>query len=121
MSANQATVAKYIDGFNRGDHAQILSCLTDDVEWVMPGAFHLRGKEAFDKEIENEAFTGKPVVTVTRMTEQNEVVIAEGTVQAAWKNGGMLNAVFCDVFEMKDTLIRRLITYLVALGQPVAK
>ena len=120
MSTNQKTVEKYIDGFNRSDHAQILSCLTDDVEWVMPGAFHLRGKEAFDKEIENEAFTGKPVVTVTRMTEQNEVVIAEGTVQAAWRNGGVLNAVFCDVFEMKDTLIRRLVTYLVALEQPVA-
>jgi uncharacterized protein len=121
MSANQKTVEKYIDGFNKSDHAQILSCLTDDVEWVMPGAFHLRGKEAFDKEIENEAFTGKPVVTITRMTEQNQVVIAEGTVQAAWRNGGVLNAVFCDVFEMKDTLIRRLITYLVALEQPAPK
>ena len=120
MSTNQKTVEKYIDGFNRSDHAQILSCLTDDVEWVMPGAFHLRGKEAFDKEIENEAFTGRPVVTVTRMTEQNEVVIAEGTVQAAWRNGGVLNAVFCDEFEMKDALIRRLVTYLVALEQPVA-
>ena len=81
----------------------------------MPGAFHLRGQEAFDKEIENEAFTGKPVVTVTRMTEQNEVVIAEGMVQAAWKNGGMLNAVFCDVFVMQRGKIRRLITYLMEL------
>lgn len=121
MSLNKQTVLKYIDGFNQSDHGQILSCLTEDVEWVMPGTFRLHGKVAFDKEIENEAFTGKPVVTVTRMTEQNEVVIAEGTVQAAWKNGGVLNAVFCDVFEMKDTLIRRLITYLVALEQPVAK
>ncbi|HET6779166.1 MAG TPA: nuclear transport factor 2 family protein [Gemmatimonadales bacterium] len=120
MSLNKQTVQKYIDGFNRSDHAQILSCLTDDVEWLMPGTFHLHGKDAFDKEIENEAFTGRPIVTLTRMTEENDVVIAEGTVQAAWKNGGVLNAVFCDVFEMEDTLIKRLITYLVALEQPVA-
>jgi hypothetical protein len=25
-------VARYIDGFRRNDHAQIMSCLTDDVE-----------------------------------------------------------------------------------------
>jgi ketosteroid isomerase-like protein len=120
MPLNKQTVQKYIDGFNRSDHAQILSCLTDDVEWVMPGTFHLHGKDAFDKEIENEAFTGRPFVTLTRMTEENDVVIAEGTVQAAWKKGGVLNAMFCDVFEMEDSLIKRLITYLVALEQPVA-
>ena len=120
MSPNKQTVEKYIDGFNQSDHARILSCLTDDVEWLMPGAFHLQGKVAFDGEIENEAFTGKPTVTITRMTEEHDVVIAEGTVRAAWKNGGVLNAVFCDVFEMEDTLIKRLVTYLVALEQHVA-
>jgi uncharacterized protein len=120
MSVNKQTVQKYIDGFNQSDHTQILSCLTHDVEWVMPGAFHLRGKAEFDGEIENDAFTGKPTVRLTRMTEENDVVIAEGTVQASFKNGGVLNAVFCDVFEMEGGLIKRLITYLVALEQPVA-
>ncbi|MGH8435156.1 MAG: hypothetical protein ACRERX_11890, partial [Pseudomonas sp.] len=47
------------------DHAQILSCLTDDVEWEMPGAFHLVGKDAFDNEIENDAFVGSPTITIT--------------------------------------------------------
>jgi ketosteroid isomerase-like protein len=117
MSANKDTVSRYIDGFNRSDHAQILSCLTDDIEWLMPGAFHLHGKPAFDKEIENEAFTGSPIVRVTRMTEENNVVIAEGIVRAAWKDGGFLDAVFCDVFEMTDGKIRRLITYLVSLTE----
>ena len=120
MSPNKQTVEKYIDGFNKSDHAQILSCLTDDIEWIMPGGFHLHGKEAFDKEIENEAFTGSPFVTVTRMTEENDVVIAEGTVRAAWKNGGVLNAVFCDVFEMRNARIKRLVTYLVALEERVS-
>ena len=52
MSQNKLTVQKYMDAFTRTDHAEILACLTDDVEWVIPGAFHLTGKEAFDKEIE---------------------------------------------------------------------
>lgn len=117
MSRNKRTVEKYIDGFNQSDHGQILSCLTDDVEWVMPGSFHLIGKEAFDREIENEAFTGRPIVTITRMVEENDVVIAEGTVRAEWKAGGFLNAVYCDAFEMQNGRIKRLISYLVDLKE----
>jgi uncharacterized protein len=117
VSANKRTVELYIDGFNRSDHAQILSCLSDDVEWVMPGAFHVTGKEAFDREIENDAFTGSPTVMLTRMVEENNVVMAEGTVRAAWKRGGVLEAVYCDAFEMEGGKIKRLISYLVMLTQ----
>lgn len=117
MSRNKSTIEKYIDGFNKSDHAQILSCLTDDIEWLMPGTFHLNGKAAIDKEIENDAFTGNPTVTITRMIEENDVVIAEGTVRVAWKHGGFLNAVFCDAFEMEGTRIKRLTTYQVTLQE----
>jgi len=41
MTPNKLTVQKYMDGFRKSDHAQILSCLTDDVEWLMRGFFHL--------------------------------------------------------------------------------
>ena len=34
------------------------------------------------------------------------------TVRAARKRRGLLNAIFCDVFEMENTSIKRLITYL---------
>jgi ketosteroid isomerase-like protein len=120
MSPNKSTVQKYIEGFNKSDHAQILSCLTDDVEWSMPGYFRLSGRDAFDKEIENDAFTGSPIVKVTRMTEENDVVCAEGTVHVAWRAGGFLEAVFCDVFEMKNAKIRRLTTYQVNLKEQMS-
>jgi uncharacterized protein len=112
MTENKRTVERYIDGFNKSDHAQILSCLTDDVEWVMPGAFHHVGKAAFDGEIENDAFVGRPRVAITRMVEEDDVVVAEGRVQASRKDGGLLAAVFCDVFVMTHAKIRRLTTYL---------
>ena len=112
MSTNKLTVQKYMDGFNKSDHAQILSCLADDIEWLMPGAFHLVGKEAFDKEIENDAFVGSPTIKITRVTEENDVVIAEGTVRCEKKDGGFLNAVFCDVFAMQDVKIKHLTSYL---------
>jgi hypothetical protein len=56
--------------------------LTGDVDWEIPGGFHVRGKEAFDKEIENEAFVGRPNITVTRLTEESDIVVAEGSVRA---------------------------------------
>jgi uncharacterized protein len=112
MTENKRTVEAYIDGFNKTDHAQILACLTDDVVWEMPGAFHHEGKEAFDGEIENDAFVGSPTVTISRMVEENDVVIAEGAVRSQRKDGGTLNAVFCDVFEMESGKIRKLTTYL---------
>src|SRR5687767_8194775 len=112
MTENKKIVEKYMDGFRKSDHEQILSCLTDYVEWEIPGAFHVIGKEAFDREIENDAFVGSPAITITRVTEEDDVVIAEGSVRAAKKGGAFLNLKFCDVFEMQDGKIKRLISYL---------
>ena len=112
MTRNKQTVQRYMEAFRKSDHAEVLACLTDDVEWVLPGAFHLQGKEAFDREIENEAFIGRPVIDVTRLLEEDEVVVAEGSVRCARRDGGVLNAVFCDVFVMREARISHLTSYL---------
>lgn len=117
MSSNRQTVERYMEAFSRSDHGEILSCLADDIEWILPGIFHLKGKIAFDREIENDAFTGSPVITINRMTEEYEVVVAEGVVHSARKDGGVLDAVFCDVFEMRDGKIWRITSYLMEVGK----
>jgi ketosteroid isomerase-like protein len=117
MSRNKQIVQQYMDAYGKSDHEAVLSCLTDDVEWVVPGAFHLTGKAAYDKEIENAAFVGSPTLRVSRMTEEHDVVVAEGTVRNARKDGGMLSLVFCDVFELRDAKIRRLTSYLMEVGE----
>jgi ketosteroid isomerase-like protein len=115
MTRNKATVEKYMDGFRESDHAQILDCLVDDVEWLIPGMFHAKGKSEFDREIEHPDFFGHPEITVTRVIEENDVVAAEGIVRARRKDGGVLIAMFCDVFEMEDGKIRRLVSYLMQM------
>ena len=115
MSENKRTIDRYIDGFRNGDHAQVLSCLADDVEWEVPGAFRIAGKAAFDKEIENPAFTGRPTITTSRMTEENDVVVTEGTVRTQRVSGEVLNLRFCDVFVMRQGKIRQLISYLMEI------
>jgi ketosteroid isomerase-like protein len=108
MSRNKRTMQKYLDAFTRSDHAAILSCLTDDIEWVVPGHFRLTGKAAFDGEIENDAFIGSPTISVTRLTEESDVVVAEGRVRSARKARGFLDALFGDACVMRAGKIRHL-------------
>ena len=112
MTPNKRTVELYMDGFRRTDRPQILSCLTDDVEWVIPGMFHAQGKDEFARHIVDEGFVGQPLITVNRLLEAGDVVVTEGSVRAQKDDGTLLNLVFCDVFDMRDGKIRRLISYL---------
>jgi uncharacterized protein len=117
MSRNMQTVQEYMHAFSMGDHAAILACLTEDVVWVMPGAFYLTGKDAFGREVRNPAFVGNPTIAVTRTVEEGNVVVAEGTVRCNKTDGGVLNAVFCDVFIFTDTRIRHLTSYLMEVSE----
>lgn len=112
MTENKKTVMKYIEGFEASDHGKILSCLSDDVTWFIPGMFNISGKEKFDNEIENENFVGSPTIKIFRLTEENSVVIAEGNVKSKMKSGELLDALFCDVFEFENGKIKQLTSYL---------
>lgn len=116
--SNKKVVEQYIAGFNATDHAKILSCLTDDVTWEMPGYFYKKGKAEFDSEIENDAFEGKPVITITRLIEEDSIVVAELGVIARMKNGGTLDALFCDVFHFRGDKIKHLTSYMMQRKMP---
>ncbi|MDF5758857.1 nuclear transport factor 2 family protein [Spongiactinospora sp. TRM90649] len=103
MSRNIETINTYLDGFRKNDHEQILSCLTDDIEWTVFGAFNLTGKDAYDKAIDGPpGLIDPPRLEVVRMVEQNDVVMAElrGTVERA--EGGELRMSMAEVFVMRD-------------------
>jgi uncharacterized protein len=116
MSTRKRIVEQYIDGFRRGDHAQILSCLTDDVVWALHGYKTLHGKDAFDAEIENEGFEGSPTLTLERLIEEGDTVVAAGAGSTAEKGGRRRDFVFCDVFSFRGEAVSRLDTYHVWLG-----
>jgi ketosteroid isomerase-like protein len=106
MSENIDTVNRYLDGFRKNDHAQILSCLTDDIEWTVFGAFHLRGKQAYDKAIDGAPnFIDPPELNVVRMVEQNNVVMAELTGIARRAAGGEMRMSMAEVFVMRNAKI----------------
>ncbi|RFS83591.1 nuclear transport factor 2 family protein [Actinomadura spongiicola] len=103
MSRNVETVTRYLDGFRKNDHEQILSCLTDDIVWTVFGAFRLTGKEAYDKAIDGAPhFIDPPELEVVRMVEQDDVIMAELTGVARRAEGGEMRMSMAEVFVMRD-------------------
>jgi ketosteroid isomerase-like protein len=116
MSNRKRVVEEYFEGFRHGDHARILRLLTDDVAWDLPGFKHLVGKAAFDGEIENDAFVGRPTLTVDRVIEEGESVVALGEGAASMTDGPVHHFAFADVFTFRGELICRVESYLVPLS-----
>lgn len=117
MSLNTDTVNRYLDGFRTNDHAQILSCLTDDIEWTVYGAFNLKGKQAYDEAIDGPDFVGPPRLDVIRMVEQDNVVMAEIYGEAPRPDGSTLRMSMAEVFVMRDGLIAERRAWVIPLSE----
>jgi ketosteroid isomerase-like protein len=107
----KAIVNKYIEGFRRTNHAQTLSCLTDDIVWVLHGYKTVRGKQAFDAEIENDAFEGSPTINLERLVEEGDSVAVTGNGSVAKKGGQVMTFAFSELFTFSGDLVSRLDTY----------
>ena len=105
LSRNKQVVERYLEGFRRSDHEQILSCLTDDIVWTVFGAFRLQGKEAYDAAIEGPGFVGSPELHVVRMVEEGDTVMAELTGSALREDGTTMRMAMGEVFVFRDGLI----------------
>jgi ketosteroid isomerase-like protein len=118
MSQNTETVTTYLDGFRKNDHTQILSCLTDDITWTVFGAFHLTGKDAYDKAIDGApAFIDPPTLEVVRMVEQGNVVMAELIGTARRAEGGEMRMSMAEVSVMRDGKIAERRAWVIVLKE----
>jgi ketosteroid isomerase-like protein len=80
MSDSTAIVERYLDGFRRHDHAQILSCLTDDIEWTVSGASRITRKPAYDVAIELPGEATRHTGDVLRMSMAEVFVMRDGLI-----------------------------------------
>jgi ketosteroid isomerase-like protein len=115
MSTRTDLVETYFDGFRRQDHAMILDCLTEDVTWYLPGHATLEGKAAFDGEIANPSFEGKPTLRIDRLVDGGDTVVAIGEGEARFSGGEPFRFAYCDAFVFDGELIRRVESYVVPL------
>jgi uncharacterized protein len=105
VSPNKKVIEQYM-----ANRSNIPALLADDAEWVEWGdgvpasGVRSKGKAAF------VANLGHPDLKpqITRMTEEGDVVVAEGSVQVPKKEGGSMKFQFVDIFELENGKIKRL-------------
>ena len=106
MSANKRLIETYL---TTTDKSKLGPLLTDDVEWVewgdgVPsGGMITRGRDAFIKNYGDNELRGE----VHRLTEENNVVVAEGTAHVTKKDGSSLSVRYVNIFEIENGKIRR--------------
>ena len=113
VSSRKETVQAYFDGFRSSDHGKILALLTDDVVWDIYGHTHLQGKEEFDGEIENDAFEGSPKLTVDRLIEEGDTIVAPHSGEGRLRGGDRFRFMGVTVFAFDGELISRVESYVV--------
>jgi ketosteroid isomerase-like protein len=106
MSPNKKVIEAHMTSKDRAKAAEFLA---DDVEWIewadgVPAAgARTQGKAAFvqnygDDELRTE---------IVRMTEENNVVVVEGTAHVHKKDGQKFRVQFCNIFELVGGKIKR--------------
>ena len=106
MSPNKKVVEAYLASRDRSTIAPLLG---DDVEWiewgdgVPPSGVITSGKEAHVKNYgDNELLS-----EVHRLTEEGNVVVAEGTAHVTKKDGSSFSVRFVNIFEVENGKIKR--------------
>lgn len=107
------TARTYFEAFSRSDHQAILDLLTDDVIWDIHGHRRTKGKAEFDAEIENENFTGPPVLTIHRIIAADDTVTVPHVGEVHQANGTPFRFAACDVLTFEGDLISRVESWVV--------
>jgi len=106
MSSNKKLIEKHLATTDRSKLGELLA---DDVEWVEwgdgvpPAGILTQGKEAFLKNYGDDELRSE----IHRLTEENDVVVAEGTAHVTRKDGTKLSVRYVDIFEIQHGKIKR--------------
>ena len=105
-SPHKQIVRKYIDGFNRLDEDQVQSCLSENMRWTLFGHYRLTGKSADHKQINGPpGCEGPPRITIRRMVEEGDTVMAELLSEVDRTDGGMIRLAMAEIYVFEDGLI----------------
>jgi len=106
MSENKKLIETYLA---TKEKATLAPLLADDIEWVEwgdgvpPSGVITRGKEAHIKNFGDDELRSE----VHRLTEENNVVVAEGTAHVTQNDGTSLSVRFVNIFEVEHGKIKR--------------
>jgi len=106
MSPNKKLIETYLA---TSDKSKLGPLLADDVEWIEWGdgvpatGVITRGKEAHLKNYGDDELRSE----IHRLTEENNVVVAEGTAHVTKEDGSSLSVRYVNIFELEKGKIKR--------------
>jgi uncharacterized protein len=106
MSSNKQVIESYLTSTGT-DYARLLADDVELIEWGEGGpatGIRTQGKAAY---VENRG-GGNYETRITRLTEENNVVVAEGVSWGTKPQGGSWRVQFCDIFELENGKVKRL-------------
>ncbi len=110
MTPNKKVIETYLA---TTDLAEVARRLTDDPEWIEwfngapAGGARSRGKAAYIQNFDGHKLREE----ATRLTEENNEVVAEGTLRVSKKEGGSMTIQRCDILELEDGKVKRKTTF----------
>jgi hypothetical protein len=115
LSPNKALVASYYASKGT-EYARLLADDVVLIDWdvgaPLTGAV-TKGRAAYVQNRKNREFESE----ITRMTEENNVVVVEGFARGVKKEGGHWTVHFCDIYEIEDSKFKRISTHGVDLNE----
>jgi len=118
VSPNKKLVETYLAA---ADKSKLGPLLADDVEWVEwgdgvpPSGVVTKGKESHVRNYGGDKLRNE----VYRLTEENNVVVAEGTAHVTKKDGSHLSVRYVNIFELVDGKIKRKSSFGALLGDSI--
>lgn len=114
MTPNKEVVATYQASLGDLDWTGVASCLADDVERVEwadgfpTSGVPVRGKDTVIKDMETPR---KFQIEAIRMTEENDVVVAECVVRVPLEDGGTFVGWALTVYDLENGKIKRISSF----------
>jgi ketosteroid isomerase-like protein len=114
MSLNKKVVETYQASLGALDWDAVASCLAEDVERVEwadgfpQSGVPVKGRAAVIKDMEAPR---KFQIEATRLTEENNVVVAECVVRVPLEKGGVFVGRTASIYELENGLIKRMASF----------
>jgi ketosteroid isomerase-like protein len=121
MSPNKSVVELYQTSLGNLDWATVASCLTEDVEraeWAdgfPQSGVPVKGRAAVIKDMEAPR---KFQIESIRMTEEDNVVVAECVVRVPLEKGGVFVGRTASIYELENGKIKRMASFVAEDKRP---
>lgn len=107
------TIIEFNIAFELADVKTITKYITDDFEWHMLGESTVIGKDSFIQFFADHKDTKVLSTTKDHIIIDGDFVSVDGEVQCTDKSGKIFDMYYCDVYEFKSGLIKKMISYMV--------